>query len=134
MGIADEASERVVFQRLRNRVREAVEVLADGDDGVRLAGPSEYFELFYDYIDDDRRRDWRSWTSLTAAEIRALEAVLQIVNTAVEATPTVMSEETLITSGWPARIRPVAAMTLAVMSERGLFREDVEEDQPSIHG
>lgn len=113
---------------------ESLEWLADGDDGVRVAGPSEYFNQFYDVIDDDSGWDWRSWSCFTKDEVAALDAVLQIVTTACEETPTMVSEGDLVLSGWPSRIGPIAFTTLSLMSGRGRFREDIKEEEPSLPG
>ena len=134
MDTNDQPSERVVLQRIRNRAMEAVEILADGDEGVRAVGPSEYFNVFFDWIDDRSPWAWRSWACFTPAEVQALDAVLKVVEVASESTPTIMSTDELILSGWPTRISPIASDTLAIMRSRGVFREDAEEDEPSSPG
>jgi hypothetical protein len=40
----------------------------------------------------------------------------------------------LVGSGWPSRITPVATKALSPMRRRGHFREDIEEDEPSLPG
>jgi hypothetical protein len=125
-------SERVVEQRLRNRVMEALETLADGDPGVLDCGAGEYFNQFYDWIDDDSPWEWREWGSLTLGEVEALDKVLELMNAACEATPQYVTEDELITSGWPTRIQPFAATALQLMRDRGWFDEDAEEAEPSL--
>ena len=65
-GGSDHPSEHLVEQRLRNRVIEALEALADGDDGVMAVG-------FFDVIEDNRAWNWREWSCLTSDEVTALD-------------------------------------------------------------
>jgi hypothetical protein len=134
MGDRDHPSERLVLQRLRNRVMESLEVLADGDEGVRALGNGEYFEQFFDTINDDAPWRWRAWSTFTSAEVAALEKVLRVLLDACAATPRVCGDDEFIASGWPGRIEPIAGTTLALMRARGRFHEDHEEDAPSITG
>jgi len=102
-------SERLVEQRLRNRVMESLEALSQGDDGVRAVGVGEYVEEFFDQISDDARWDWRTWSTFTPDEVTALDAVLRLVVAACDATPGVDDVDGFIASGWPEQIaRPRA--------------------------
>lgn len=119
-------------QRARNRVIEALEVLAAGDEGVRGAGNAEYVNGFFDWIDDDAWDGaWRESSALTPDEVNALDDVQQLLLSACAATPRICSDEEFIASGWPERIRPAAARALASMLNRGRFSEDHEERSPS---
>jgi hypothetical protein len=60
MATAPDPSERVVEQRLRNRAIEALETLAESDDGVRSMCVGEYVEEFFDAIDDRSPWRWRT--------------------------------------------------------------------------
>src|SRR5262245_35769734 len=111
---------------------EALDLLASGDEGVLEAGASEYINQFYDQIDDDSPWEWREWSTFTPGEVSALDRVLDLMNGAYEATPQQVSEDELIASGWPARIQPVAAETLRLMTDRGWFDENAEELEPSF--
>ncbi len=111
---------------------EALDWLADGDDGVRLGGASEYFEQFFDIIDDAGK--WRSSNCLSPEEMAGLDAVVDIVTAACDDTPTRLSDDDLVGSGWPSRITPIASKALSLMRRRGRFREDAEEDEPSLPG
>ena len=51
--MTEEPSSRIVEQRLRNRMLECFEYLADGDQAVRTQGFKEYFELFFDQFPYD---------------------------------------------------------------------------------
>jgi hypothetical protein len=130
----DQPSERIVEQRLRNRAIEALEALADGDRGVRAAGNAEYVNLFFDAIDDDGPWRWREWSTFTAAEVTALDRVQRVLLDACAETPQICSDDEFIASGWPERIKPVAATALELMRIRGRYREDREEDSPSLAG
>jgi hypothetical protein len=123
----------VVDQRLRNRIVEALQVFAAGDEGVRAAGYVEFFELFFDYVDDDPQRGlpWRSNSALTSGEVEALNGILSVVLAAVDETSGLVGDDVLIRSGWPTRIMRTAGPALALMEGRGRFNEDAEEEEPS---
>jgi hypothetical protein len=125
----EDASWRLIEQRMRNRVMEVLEMLADGAACVRFAGASEYFEMFFDWVDD--RRDWRTWSSFTAGEVEGLARVHGLMEAAARATPQHLSDDELIASGWPGQIQPVATEVLQATRARGRFREDAEETEPS---
>lgn len=127
-------SGRVVEQRLRNRAIESLELLASGADGVRTAGAAEYFDWFFDVIDADPLSRWRSWSCLTAGEVTEIDAVLEEVTAACADTAVGISDDDLIASGWPSRIARPASTALTSMRARGRFREDVEEEQPTVPG
>lgn len=127
----DQPSEGVLDQRLRNRAIEALEVLAEGDKGVQAVGNVDYVNYFFDTIDDAAPWDWPDVSTLTPAEVQQLDGLQQLLLQAVAATAQVCSDNEFIASGWPERIKPVAADVLALMRRRGLFREDAEEDRPS---
>lgn len=127
----EQPSDRLVLQRLRNRAIEALELLADGDAGVRSAGAPEYFNQFFDVIDDDSPWDWRNWTIFTPEEVSGLAAVHDLLLSACGATPLEVTEDELVESGWPTRLQPLAAQVLALMETRGRFSEDIEEEKPS---
>ncbi|OYO01500.1 hypothetical protein [Enemella evansiae] len=124
-------SRRLVEQRLRNRVIEVLEILADGIDGLFTVGGTEYFELFFDYIDDDSPHDWRALSTYTAAEVDKLAALLVVMLEAVDRTQTLSTEDEIAGSGWPDRIQPIAHEALSTMLERGRFDEEREETEPS---
>jgi hypothetical protein len=132
MNAADQPSQRLVEQRLRNRAIEALDTLADGDDGVRATGVVEYVEEFFDVIDDDAPWHWKGWPIFTPEEVTAIDEVQQQLLEACAATPGVLATEEFISTGWPTRIQQYAIEAVALMRARGRFREDVEEDQPSL--
>lgn len=139
MSSAGQPTERVVEQRMRNRAIEALETLADGDEGVRGGGVGEYVEQFFDIIDDRAPWAWRTWSVFTAEEIAALVAVHDLLVAACDATPTIATsaetaasaEDDFIATGWPREIQPAAKTALDLMLGRGRFSEDVEEGEPS---
>ena len=100
----DHPSRRVVEQRLRNRAREALETFAAGDAGVRSVGYAEYFEEFFDVI-DDRPWDWRAWSTFTPDEVRGLDEVLSVVLAASEATPALMDDDATCGNPWMSAIK-----------------------------
>jgi len=136
----ERVSDRLIDQRLRNRIMEAVLTLAEGDAGVREVGFTKFFEDFYDWIphhSETRLRDASrmplipKYETISSDEEAALADLLRIVDDACDATPGKMSETSFIATGWPARIQVVAQKALSKMLARGRFREDIEEDEPS---
>ncbi|MDH6194065.1 hypothetical protein M2272_000686 [Mycobacterium frederiksbergense] len=121
-----EPSERVVEQRVRNRIMEAVEILADGDEGVCAVGDCCYYNYFFDWIDDDMSTTWRDLSTLTPAEVRHLESLHDVLVTSLQTTHAMHGEE-LIASGWTTRIAAVARATLQTMQSRGRYDEESEE-------
>jgi len=126
----EDPSERVVDQRLRNRMMDALAPLVDGNAGVHRAGVVDYFEDFFALIEEDRPA-WREVSSLTNDEVSALEAVSRELSIARDETPQMIDEASFTASGWPVRIQPQAAAALTLMERRGRFSEDVEESEPS---
>ncbi|MGW7686797.1 hypothetical protein ACWGID_39020 [Kribbella sp. NPDC054772] len=120
-------SGRVVEQRVRNRVIEVLEILADGDGGVLLVGVGDYFNLFFDWVDEPPR----ALSTYTAEEFEQVGRVLAVVNEALAATEGLEQVDEIIESGWPTRIAVVAREAFAVMAARGRFSEDAEEAEPS---
>jgi hypothetical protein len=113
---------------------EALETISAGGEGIRAVGVVEYAEEFFDVINDTAPWHWKAWTCFTPGEVAALDEVQQLLHTACAATPQLCSEEEFINSGWPVRIQPSAARALELMRTRGRFREDIEEDRPSLPG
>lgn len=130
----DRPSERIVDQRLRNRIIEAVLNLAYGKTGVLDVGFAEYFNTFYDWMPAYDEGEVYPNSAMTHDECAALERVRRVVDAACDATPNDMSEEEFIRTGWPARIQPVAREALELMARRGRFAEDREETEPSQRG
>jgi hypothetical protein len=113
---------------------EALESLGDGDGGVRAVGVVEYAEQFFDVINDDAPWQWRDWSCFSPGEVDALDKVRRCLEEACAATPQLVSEDEFVLSGWPRAIQPLARAALDLMRRRGRFREDVEEDEPSLPG
>lgn len=138
MATAPNPSERVVEQRLRNRAIDALETLAEGDDGVRSMGVGEYVEEFFDVIDDRSPWRWRTWSVFNADEVHALGVVLDLLVRACDETTQVPTPEGIfdddnedfIRTGWPFRIQPAASAALDLMLARGRFSEEHEEVEP----
>lgn len=127
----EKPSERLIDQRIRNRIMEAVLTLAEGDEGVRAACPAEYFERFYDLIPHHDDGDMPPNSALTQEERSLLADLSAILDQACDGTPRNMEAEELIATGWPARVQPVAQLALATMTKRGRFSEEKVEDAPS---
>jgi len=119
-------SERLVDQRLRNRVMEALWWLEEGPDG---RGADEYIEQFYDQMDGDAPR---SNSAMNEEEAGAVAHVCRLMNQLCDETPQDVSEEDLVRTGWLSRIQSEARNALAVFLKRGRFIEDIEAAKPSF--
>jgi hypothetical protein len=129
--MGEQVSERLVEQRIRNRIMEALDMLSDGEEHVQMVGFSDYFELFYDWIPHGEDGGFPDLSTLTKAEQEALTEVRQVLDQACDNTPKDMPERAFIATGWPQRIQPIARRALDLMLERGRFDEKVEETEPS---
>lgn len=107
---------------------ESLVALSEGDEGVRSIGVVEYVEQFFDFVSD--QTPWRTWSTLTSAEVDAIAEVQRLLDAACDATAPYGDAEYFITSGWPSRIQPAATTALELMSRRGRFSEDREEHEP----
>lgn len=126
----EEPSDRLVDQRVRNRIIEALEDLALGDEYLHAVGDVEYFNWFFDWIDDDAPDDWRTLSTFTDAEVARIESVLAAMLQALEVAGR-LDTAALAVSGWPARVAPIAREAVTAMLARGRFSEDDEENEPS---
>jgi hypothetical protein len=112
---------------------DAMSWLAEGARAVRRMSSNEYFEMFYDLVDDNN--PYWPWPkgapeTMTTSEVDAVTKVLLVVNAAV-ADIRDADEDATIASGWLERISPVAEAALDLMLTRGCFSNDFEELEPS---
>jgi hypothetical protein len=123
-------TERVVLQRMRNRAIEAVQLLAEGDAGVRSVGANEWINQFFDIVDDDSPGQWRSWSVWTREEVMRLGELHDLVLEVCRQTPQVLDDDMFVAAGWPSTIAPAARAAETVLRARGRFSEDAEETEP----
>ena len=131
-----EVSPRLIDQRIRNQIMDVLDLLADGNQGVRCVGASNFFEYFYDLLphrDEDRQNSWRTNSAISNAEWLAIGAVQTLLDNACDDTAPNFTDEELIASGWPSRLRPVAIKALSLMRARGRFSDELEQETPSGH-
>ena len=125
--MTEEPSERLIEQRIRNRIYEILEILADSDAGVDIVGIKSYFYLFEDYV---HRPSIEASTSALSKEERAVVLeIAEFLEAASETNPDFTRAE-FIDSDWPGRIAPAARNARALFLRRGLFSEKVEELEP----
>ena len=123
----EEVSDRLLEQRLRNRMIETIEVLAKGDQGLIEVNFTEFFEGLFDHS-----RDGHSVYKPNSAVAEEKEQVIDPLGRMLEK----VSHETLhfrteaeyIHSGCAEWIKPVAQKALKVLLAQGRFREDREEE------
>lgn len=133
--MSENPSKRLVEQRIRNRIMNALSWLAEGAEAVRRMSAKEFFLMFYDWVDDDDNPVW-PWPkaapgTMTSAEVDAVTNVLEVVNAATEEIDDIADDAMAIASGWLERIAPVAKAALDLMLTRGCFDEEEEENEPS---
>ena len=122
-----EPSERLIEQRIRNRIYEILEILADCDAGVDLVGIKGYFDLFEDFV---HRPSIEAGTSALSREERAIVLeIAEFLEAACE-TNSDFTKAEFIESDWPGKIAPTARNARALFLDRGLFSEKVEEAEP----
>lgn len=108
--------------------------LAEGAEAVRRMSPQEFFEMFYDWVDDENPASpWPKGApeTMTPAEVDAVTIVLKVVNAAVAEIDDSDDDILVIASSWLERISPVARTALELMLIRGCFAEEFEESEPS---
>jgi len=132
--MSENPSKRLVEQRVRNRIMNALTWLAEGAEAVRRMSAKEFFLMFYDWVDDEAAV-W-AWPkgapeTMTPAEVDAVTNVLEVVNAAAEEIDDITDDAMVITSGWLERISPVAKAALDLMLTRGCFDTEIEENEPS---
>jgi hypothetical protein len=125
--MTEEPSERLIEQRVRNRIYEILEILADCDAGVDLVGIKGYFDLFEDFV---HRPSIEAGTSALSKDERAIVLeIAEFLEAACETNPDFTKAE-FIESDWPGKIAPAARDARALFLRRGLFSEKVEEVEP----
>lgn len=125
--MTEEPSERLIEQRIRNRIYEILEILADCDAGVDLVGIKGYFYLFEDFV---HRPSIEAGTSALSREERSVVLeIAEFLEAASETNPDFTKAE-FIHSDWPGRIAPAARNARRLFLARGLFSEKVEEREP----
>lgn len=123
----EEPSERLIEQRVRSRIYEILEILADCDAGVDLVGIKGYFDLFEDYV---HRPSIEAGTSALSKDERVIVLeIAEFLEAACETNPDFTKAE-FIESDWPGKIAPTARDAVALFLRRGLFSEKVEEVEP----
>ena len=123
----EEPSERLIEQRVRSRIYEILEILADCDAGVDLVGIRGYFDLFEDYV---HRPSIEAGTSALSKDERVIVLeIAEFLEAACETNPDFTKAE-FIESDWPGKIAPTARDALALFLRRGLFSEKIEEIEP----
>jgi len=116
---------RIVEQRLRNRIIEALEHLALGDAAVTQTGFAEYFEGCFDFAPYEGQPERNS--ALSENEVARFSSILTLMRQACGETPSRMPGKDFIHTGWPTKIAVAASECLAVFARRGRLSEDVVE-------
>ena len=125
--MTEEPSERLIEQRVRSRIYEILEILADCDAGVDLVGIRGYFDLFEDYV---HRPSIEAGASALSKDERVIVLeIAEFLEAACETNPDFTKAE-FIESDWPGKIAPTARNALALFLRRGLFSEKIEEVEP----
>lgn len=122
--MAANVSDRLLDQRLRNRMIEQLQMLVDWTDTVASIGAKGYFNSFFDFFPDEPPLPVNF--SLTIEERDALTGVLELMNRAASDTSQNVTDDELVGSAWPMKIREEAEAALAIMMIRGKLSDDIE--------
>ncbi|TIS97294.1 MAG: hypothetical protein E5W72_16735 [Mesorhizobium sp.] len=125
--MTEEPSARLIEQRVRNRIYEILEILADCDAGVNLVGINGYFNLFDDFL---HHPSIESGTSVLSKDERAIVLeITHLLEAACASTPDFTRAE-FVESVWPRQIAPKATDARMLFLQRGLFSEEFDEAKP----
>ncbi len=123
--MTEEPSERLIEQRIRNRIYEILDIqLLVGPASISSA---EHFYLFEDFV---HRPSIEAGTSALSKDERAVVLeIAEFLEAASETNPDFTKAE-FIDSDWPGKIAPAARDARALFLRRGLFSEKIEELEP----
>lgn len=102
-----------------------------GDVGVRDIGYAEYWCGFYDWVGHGEERHSFSLTTFTSDEELAFSDLFSYLEDICERTPSVMTDDDFIATGWPERIANKSKPILGLFLARGRFSETVEQSEPA---
>ena len=124
-----EVSDRLLKQRVRNRIMEELSILAGGTDELRQMG-WEYLMCLLDWFPNASELNPAVGIMLPDEREGVAEVLRMVVSFAADA-PRGATTDELIRLGRAEEIAPVAKRTLALLNVRGRFDEEHEEDEPS---
>lgn len=119
-----EISDKILLQRLRNRVMECLEMLSDGVS-VDQIGTDEVINSWYDQVDEERLSFFRE-AVFTDQELNALMKVMEVMEANFEAVPSTWNQRDVTFSEPWSKIVLAANQALLVFEKRGRFDEDQE--------
>ena len=119
---ASREDERLVDQRLRNRLIEQLESFAEGRAHLYDVGYAEYFESFFDFAPYEG--EMPSNAATTISERQAVAVFLALAQEACATTPGKMPEADFARTGWPDRLAVAAGQCLEAFAARGRLSED----------
>lgn len=120
-----EVSDRVILQRLRNRVMESLEMLRDGVS-VDEIGTAEVINIWYDYVDGEERLSFFREAVFTEEELASINEMMEVMETNCEAVPCTWAQRDLAFCEPWSNIVFTANKALLVFEKRGRFDEDRE--------
>ncbi|ATY30817.1 hypothetical protein [Sphingomonas psychrotolerans] len=125
----EKPSERLIEQRLRNRIMEELWGHSRDHTWIKEVGAVEWFESFFDHFPYEGQP--HGYPAMTTDEATAVGAVCLTMQQAIADLPKNPTVQQIIHSGWPDRIRPVAQSALDLLTVRGRLAEEFEEAEPS---
>jgi len=121
-----EVSEVLLKQRVRNRIMEVIDVLAEPEDIARL-GLFEVINLWNDFGPGQGDTEWYSGPVFTTEEIALINQVELSVEKVARANKTDLFElEDILASPEIRPLIPTAREAREVFNRRGTFSEDTE--------
>jgi hypothetical protein len=122
-------SDRVLAQRVRNRIMEELSILAEGSAALERMG-WDYLLNFLDWFPEAPELNPAMAMMLPDERQAVAEVLSRVLQFQAEARSGAITED-LLQLGRAIVVAPAAAKALALLNTRGRFDEEQEEDQPS---
>jgi len=118
-------SDRLLKQRLRNRIIEVIDMLVDSDDAIKKIGTDEILECWFDNVDDEKLGFYDS-PVFTQKETELVTELHQIIDESCELIPTTWKPSDVASCGPWGKIVTKANVAFEVFKKRGCFDEEKE--------
>lgn len=120
----DEVSDKIILQRLRNRVMDSLKMLSDGVS-VDEIGTDEVINIWYDYVDEEKLSFFRE-AVFTEQELDSITEMMKVMEANCKAVPSTWAQrDVALCESW-GNIVLSANKALSVFEKRGRFDEDRE--------
>ena len=117
-------SEKLVMQRIRNRIIEVLDMFAD-DESVSKIGSDEIIEFWYDFVDEEKFSGFNK-PVFSESEITSIRRFHNLLEKTYSNVPSSFSLESLMSNKYWCRLKELANNETEVFLKRGRFSEDEE--------